>query len=50
MNWLIWDEKQQIHFPFSPDLFEHLSGVSLVCWKNRINEKVRYKEVLEMIS
>jgi hypothetical protein len=48
MNWLIWDGKQ--HIPIDPKLFMHLSGKNIIEWKNRINIKVRYKEVMEMLK
>lgn len=47
VNYLAWDGER--HIPVDPKVFMYLSGKNILEWKNRINEKVRYKEVMEML-
>lgn len=48
MNWLAWDG--ETHIPIDPKLFAHLSQKNILEWKNRINKKVRYREIMKMFG
>jgi len=48
MNYMVWDGKK--HIPVDPKVFAHLSGKNILEWKNRINQKVRYQEVIKMLN
>jgi len=48
MNWLVYDGEK--HIPIDPKLFKHLSKYNITDWKERINEKLRHKEIMEMLK